>query len=94
MRRGEGWRLEQTYKYYTISLFVVYGTIRRRTFGDPHYPEIAVAIDWSTQEMMEAYGRFFGRDGDVNMWTRSTCYRTWISNGLCLHVSRKKMGRH
>jgi hypothetical protein len=38
---GDGWYLEQTYNYYTISLFVVYGTIWNRAFGDEFYPEIA-----------------------------------------------------
>ena len=38
---GDGWYLEQTYNYYTISLFVVYGTIWNRAFGDEHYPDIA-----------------------------------------------------
>jgi hypothetical protein len=38
---GNGWYLEQSYNYYTISLFVVYGTIWSQTFGREHYPEIA-----------------------------------------------------
>ena len=39
---GNGWYLEQSYNYYTISLFVVYGTIWSQAFGREHYPEIAV----------------------------------------------------
>jgi hypothetical protein len=50
---GSGWYLEQTYNYYTISLFVVYGTIWNRTFGDEHYPEIAAAIENSAHELMK-----------------------------------------
>lgn len=79
---GEGWYLEQTYNYYTISLFIVYGTVWARTFGDEHYPEIAATIERSAREMMETYPNFFARDGYINMWARSICYRTWISGGF------------
>ncbi len=79
---GDGWYLEQTYNYYTISLFVVYMTIWNRSFGDEHYPEIARSIDHSSQELMKTYMNFFARDGSINMWARSICYRTWISGGF------------
>ncbi len=78
---GGGWYLEQTYNYYTISLFIVYGTIWCRAFGDKYYPEMSAAIERSAQEMMKTYTSFFGRDGFVNMWARSICYRTWVSGG-------------
>jgi len=79
---GDGWYLEQTYNYYTISLFVVYVTIWNRAFGDEHYPEIAAALEQTARRLMATYPRFFGRDGFVNMWARSICYRTWISGGF------------
>ena len=79
---GSGWYLEQTYNYYTISLFVVYGTIWNRTFGDEYYPEIAAAIESSAHDLMKTYANFFARDGYINMWARSICYRTWISGGF------------
>ncbi len=79
---GNGWYLEQTYNYYTISLFIVYMMIWNRTFGDEHYPEIAETIERSARELMKTYVNFFGRDGYVNMWARSICYRTWISGGF------------
>ena len=79
---GNGWYLEQTYNYYTISLFVVYGTIWNRAFGDEFYPEIAETIERSAQELMKTYTNFFARDGYINMWARSICYRTWISGGF------------
>ncbi len=79
---GDGWYLEQTYNYYTISLFVVYCTIWCRTFGDEYYPDIARVIERSSVEAMKTYTRFFARDGFVNMWSRSICYRTWISGGF------------
>lgn len=79
---GNGWYLEQTYNYYTISLFIVYGTIWNRAFGDEYYPDLAAAIEKSAQELMHTYTHFFARDGYVNMWARSICYRTWISGGF------------
>jgi hypothetical protein len=79
---GDGWYLEQTYNYYTISLFVVYMTIWNRSFGDEHYPEIAAAIEATSQNLMKTYTSFFARDGYISMWARSICYRTWISGGF------------
>jgi hypothetical protein len=79
---GNGWYLEQTYNYYTISLFIVYMMIWNRTFGDEHYPEISETIERSARELMKTYPEFFGRDGSVNMWARSICYRTWVSGGF------------
>jgi hypothetical protein len=79
---GNGWYLEQSYNYYTISLFVVYGTIWNRAFGDAHYPEIAAVLEKSFNELFQTYANFFGRDGYINMWARSICYRLWISGGF------------
>jgi hypothetical protein len=79
---GNGWYLEQTYNYYSISLFIVYTTIWNRTFGDEYYPEIAAIIENSAQKLMESLTRFFGRNGYINMWSRSICYRTWVSGAF------------
>ena len=79
---GNGWYLEQTYNYYSISLFIVYTTIWNRTFGDQYYPEIADVIEQSAQKLMESLPAFFGRDGYINMWSRSICYRTWVSGAF------------
>lgn len=79
---GNGWYLEQSYNYYTISLFVVYGTIWNRAFGDEHYPEIAAVLEKSFNELFETYPLFFARNGYINMWARSICYRLWISGGF------------
>lgn len=79
---GNGWYLEQSYNYYTISLFVVYGTIWSHAFGREHYPEIAAVLETSFQELFQTYANFFGRDGFINMWARSICYRLWISGGF------------
>jgi hypothetical protein len=87
---GDGWYLEQTYNYYTISLFVVYGTIWNRAFGDEYYPEIAGAIEKSAHELMKTYTSFFARDGYINMWSRSICYRTWVSGGFPISFMLKE----
>jgi len=79
---GNGWYLEQTYNYYSISLFIVYTTIWNRTFGDEYYPKIAEIIERSAQKLMESLPSFFGRDGYINMWSRSICYRTWVSGAF------------
>lgn len=79
---GNGWYLEQTYNYYSISLFIVYTTIWNRTFGDTFYPEIAEIIERSAKRLMESLTSFFGRDGYINMWSRSICYRTWVSGAF------------
>lgn len=89
---GDGWYLEQTYNYYTISLFIVYGTIWNRAFGDESYPEIADVIEDSAHKLMATYPEFFARDGYINMWARSICYRTWISGGF--PVSFMLKGEH
>lgn len=79
---GNGWYLEQTYNYYSISLFIVYTTIWNRTFGDKYYPEVAEIIERSATRLMESITSFFGRDGFINMWSRSICYRTWVSGAF------------
>ena len=79
---GNGWYLEQTYNYYSISLFIVYTTIWNRAFGDEHYPEIAEIIERSAMKLMESITGFFGRNGYINMWSRSICYRTWVSGAF------------
>jgi hypothetical protein len=79
---GNGWYLEQSYNYYTISLFVVYGAIWNRAFGHEYYPEIAAVLENSFKELFATYANFFGRDGFINMWARSICYRLWISGGF------------
>lgn len=89
---GDGWYLEQTYNYYSISLFIVYTTIWNRTFGDEYYPEYAAIIEKSAQKLMESLPSFFGRDGNINMWSRSICYRTWVSGAFPVSFMLKEKG--
>jgi hypothetical protein len=79
---GDGWYLEQTYNYYSISLFIVYTTIWNRAYGDEHYPGISAIIERSANKLMESITSFFGRNGYINMWSRSICYRTWVSGAF------------
>ncbi len=87
---GNGWYLEQTYNYYSISLFIVYTTIWNRAFGDEHYPEIAEIIETSARKLMESITSFFARDGYINMWSRSICYRTWVSGAFPVNFILKE----
>lgn len=87
---GDGWYLEQTYNYYSISLFIVYTTIWNRTFGDEYYPQIAEIIEKSAVKLMESVTGFFGRNGFINMWSRSICYRTWVSGAFPVAFMLKK----
>jgi len=87
---GDGWYLEQTYNYYSISLFIVYTTIWCRTFGDEYYPGIAAIIEKSACKLMESITSFFGRDGYINMWSRSICYRTWVSGAFPISFMLKE----
>jgi hypothetical protein len=87
---GNGWYLEQTYNYYSISLFIVYTTIWNRAFGDEYYPEIAEIIETSARKLMESITSFFARDGYINMWSRSICYRTWVSGAFPVNFMLKE----
>lgn len=79
---GEGWYLEQTYNYYSVSLFIVYMVVWSRSFGDEHYPDIAHIIDGSANELMKSVAALFARNGYINMWSRSICYRTWVAGAF------------
>ncbi|MGE5632626.1 MAG: DUF2264 domain-containing protein [Caulobacteraceae bacterium] len=79
---GNGWYLEQNYNYYTISMYNIYETVWNRNFGDDYWPEIAEVYEKNTRELMKSYPYLFGRDGYINMWARSMCYRLWVAGGF------------
>ncbi len=79
---GSGWYLEQNYNYYTISMYNIYETAWNRSFGDEYWPEMAAVYEQSTRQLMESYPYLFGRDGYINMWARSICYRLWVAGGF------------
>jgi hypothetical protein len=81
---GNGWYLEQNYNYYTISMFGIYETIWCRSFGYEYWPEVADVYEKNTGKLMESLPFLFGRDGYINMWARSICYRLWVAGGLPL----------
>lgn len=81
---GDGWYLEQNYNYYTISMFTFYQTIWGRAYGDKYEPEMAAVYDRTARLLMKSYPYLFGRDGYINMWARSICYRLWIAAGFPL----------
>ncbi len=39
-------------------------------------------VSLSSPQLLKTYCAFFARDGSINMWSRSICYRTWISGGF------------
>jgi len=79
---GHGWYLEQNYNYYTISMYSLYQTIWARTYGDRYEPEMAAVYDHTARLLMDSYPYLFGRDGYINMWARSICYRLWVAGGF------------
>lgn len=79
---GDGWFLEQNYNYYTISMYSIYETIWCRAFGDGYWPEMADVFEGSTHRLMQTFPWLFGRDGYINMWSRSICYRLWVAGGF------------
>lgn len=80
---GEGWyRDGQTFDYYSPWAFQVYGPLWNNWYGYEHAPEMAKAIEASSNELMKSYPNFFDKDGHVNMWGRSTIYRNAAASPL------------
>ena len=79
---GDGWYLEQNYNYYTISMYGVYETVWARAFGDEYWPEMADVYEQNTRELMRSFLHLFARNGYINMWSRSICYRLWVAGGF------------
>ncbi len=73
---GDGWyRDGQCFDYYSCWAFQFYAPLWCRWWGYEHAPEIASCFEKNSNELMKTYGRFFDRDGFVNMWGRSCIYR-------------------
>jgi hypothetical protein len=87
---GDGWYLEQNYNYYTISMYCLYQTLWSRAYGDFYEPEMAAVYDNSTRALMDSFPFLFGRDGYINMWARSICYRLWVAGGFPLSFMLKE----
>lgn len=81
---GDGWYLEQNYNYYTLYVYHLYAIIWSRVYGDAHDPQRVAVFERHFRNFMQFYPRFFGRDGSMNMWARSICYRLAFAGGFPL----------
>jgi hypothetical protein len=81
---GDGWYLEQNYNYYTLYVYHLYPIIWGRVYGDQHDPARVAVFERNFRNFMQYYPYFFGRDGYMNMWARSICYRLAFAGGFPL----------
>lgn len=73
--RGEGWYNDApAYDYYSMWAYQTYGPIWASMFGH-QYPEIAATLIKNQGDMIDNYPYMFSKDGKMNMWGRSICYR-------------------
>ena len=73
---GDGWyRDGHSFDYYSCWAFNFYAPLWNRWYGYEKMPSIAKAFEDNSNRLMKTYGRFFGRNGFVNMWGRSCIYR-------------------
>ncbi|MCR5126593.1 MAG: DUF2264 domain-containing protein [Lachnospiraceae bacterium] len=73
---GNGWyRDGHSFDYYSCWAFNFYAPLWCRWYGYEHAPELAEEFEKNSNELMKTYGRFFDREGYVNMWGRSCIYR-------------------
>ena len=74
--RGEGWYNDApAYDYYSMWAYQTYGPIWAWFYGKKQFPEIASQFMKNQHDMVANYPYMFARDGRMNMWGRSICYR-------------------
>lgn len=74
---GDGWyRDGNMFDYYSPWAFQFYGPLWNCMYGYEHAPEIAKAIENSSNNLMKHYNHLFDRDSHVIMWGRSSIYRS------------------
>lgn len=74
--RGEGWYNDDpAYDYYSMWAYQSYGPLWAVMWGDKQYPELARRFLANQNDMIDNYPYMFNRDGRMNMWGRSICYR-------------------
>lgn len=74
--RGEGWYNDApAYDYYSMWAYQSYGPLWAVMWGDKQYPELARKFLANQNDMIDNYPYMFNRDGRMNMWGRSICYR-------------------
>ena len=71
--RGEGWYNDApAYDYYSAWAYQTYGPIWAEMFGKKQLAQQFLA---NQHDMVANYPYMFSRDGKMNMWGRSICYR-------------------
>lgn len=74
--RGEGWYNDApAYDYYSMWAYQSYGPLWAEMFGNRMYPDIARQFIDHEHDLVDNYPYMFARDGRMNMWGRSICYR-------------------
>lgn len=86
--RGEGWYNDApAYDYYSMWAYQSYGPLWAEWFGKTFKPDAASGLDANIyqnlaarilkneRELADNYPYMFARDGRMNMWGRSVCYR-------------------
>lgn len=74
--RGEGWYNDApAYDYYSAWAYQTYGPVWAEMFGKRQYPQYAQQFLKNQHDMVDNYPYMFSRDGKMNMWGRSICYR-------------------
>lgn len=74
--RGEGWYNDApAYDYYSAWAYQTYGPIWAEMYGRKQFPQYAEQFLKNQQDMVPNYPYLFSKDGRMNMWGRSICYR-------------------
>lgn len=74
--RGEGWYNDApAYDYYSAWAYQTYGPVWAEMFGKRQYPQYAQQFLKNQHDMVDNYPYMFSREGKMNMWGRSICYR-------------------
>ena len=74
--KGEGWYNDApAYDYYSMWAYQSYGPLWAEMFGKRMYPELAQRFIDNEHDLVANYPYMFARDGRMNMWGRSICYR-------------------
>lgn len=74
--KGEGWYNDApAYDYYSMWAYQSYGPLWAELFGKHQYPDIARRFIDNEHDLVANYPYMFARDGRMNMWGRSICYR-------------------
>lgn len=74
--RGHGWYNDSpAYDYYSMWAFQMYGPVWAQLYGNKYYPEYANQFMSNLRDLADNYPYMFNREGQMNMWGRSICYR-------------------